>query len=555
MKRLALASLLLVSPIARGQTVVPAPVRFLPEPGGFTLGPDTRILAAGAARPLGEALAGYLRPATGLPLPVEPAGAGPDALRLRLEPEAADGDEGYRLRIGPEGADLRAREPAGLFHGLQTLRQLLPCQIFRSAKVAGTAWTLPAATIEDRPRFPWRGSLLDVGRHFLPVAFLKKHLDLMALHKLNVFHWHLTEDQGWRLQIVRHPRLAEVGGWRPETVLPEFARVERPGQMRFDHTPHGGSYSQDDVREIVQYAADRFITVVPEIDLPGHCTAAIAAYPELGNHPDRQLQVGTRWGVFETVLNPEDATLAFFQDVLDEVLGLFPSPFIHLGGDECPKAEWAHSDRALARMLQCGLVPPGTTLADLQGYRDGAGRPAEHPALARLQAWFLGRLEAALEARGRRLIGWDEILEGGLAPAAAVMAWRGPEQGAAAARAGHDVVMAPQGQTYFSQYETEGPEPLGAGGLLTLEAVYGFDPVPAGLTPAESRHILGAQGQLWTEFVAGPERAEHQLWPRLAALAEVLWAPAGARDFRAFQARLGSHLMRLEALDVAFHPQ
>ena len=555
MKRLALASLLLVSPFARGQTVIPAPVRFLRESGSFTLGPGTRILAAGAARPLGEVLAGYLGPATGLPLPVAPAGPEQDALSLRLEPQAADGAEGYRLRIGPDGADLRAREPAGLFHGLQTLRQLLPSQIFRSARVAGTAWTLPAAIIEDRPRFPWRGAMLDTGRHFLPVWFIKKHLDLMALHKLNVFHWHLTEDQGWRLEIRRHPRLAEVGGWRRETVLPEFARVERPGQMRFDHTPHGGSYSQDEVREIVQYAADRFITVMPEIDLPGHCTAAIAAYPELGNQPGRQLEVATSWGVFATVLNPGDATLAFFQDVLDEVLELFPAPFIHLGGDECPKTEWARSDQALARMLQCGLVPPGTTLADLQGYRDESGRPAEHPALARLQGWMLGRMAAALAARDRRLIGWDEIMEGGLAPEVAVMAWRGPEQGAAAARAGHDVVMAPQDRTYFSQYETEGPEPLGAGGLLTLEEVYRFDPVPAGLTPAESAHILGAQGQLWTEFVAGPERAEYQLWPRLAALAEVLWAPPGERDFQAFRTRLGPHLERLEALDVAFHPQ
>jgi len=555
MKLPALAFLLLFPAPARAQSVIPVPALLVREAGCFTLGPGTRILAAGAAAPLGETLAGYLRPATGLPLPVLAAADGGDALRLSLEPlAAADGPEGYRLRIGPDGADLRAREPAGLFHGLQTLRQLLPSPVFRSARVAGTAWTLAAVTVEDRPRFPWRGSHLDAGRHFLPMAFLKKHLELMALHKLNVFHWHLTEDQGWRLEIRRYPKLAQVGGWRRETVLPEFARVDRPGQMRFDHTPHGGSYSQDEVREIVQYAADRFITVVPEIDLPGHCTAALAAYPELGNRPDRPVEVATSWGVFATVLNPEDATLAFFKGVLDEVLELFPSRYIHLGGDECPKTEWAHSEAALARMFGLGLVPPGTTLAELQTYHDASGRLAEHPALARLQSWFLAQLEAHLDARGRRLIGWDEILEGGLAPAAAVMAWRGSGPGAAAARAGHPVVMTPQDQTYFSQYQTDGPEPLGAGGLLTLETVYRFDPVPAGLTPAQAGLVLGAQGQLWTEFVADPGRAEYQLWPRLAALAEVLWSPPAALDWPGFQARLEPHRRRLAALDVAAHP-
>jgi hexosaminidase len=561
MRRIALATLLATCTLTGlwSQAVIPAPARLLRGQGGFTLGPGTVIQAQGDARPLGETLAGYLRPATGLPLPVQDAAAGRDVLRLVLEPrtgpDGAGAAEGYRLDVDADAVELRAPEPAGLFHGLQTLRQLLPGQIFRAAQVPGVAWTLPAVAIEDRPRFPWRGSHLDVGRHFLPMAFIKKHLDLMALHKLNVFHWHLTEDQGWRLELLRHPLLAQVGGWRRETVLPEFSRVDFPDQMRFDHTPCGGFYTQDDVREIVRYAADRFITVVPEIELPGHCTAAIAACPELGNDPGRPVEVATRWGEFETVFNVEDSTLALLKDVLDETLELFPSRYIHIGGDECPKTEWAHSERALARMISCGLVPPGTTLADIQQYRDAGGKPAEHPALARLQSWFIAQMDAHLTARGRHLVGWDEILEGGLAEGATVMCWRGESGAVAAARAGHDVVMAPMDTTYFSQYETRGPEPLGAGGFIPLDQVYAFDPVPAGLAPGEAGHILGAEGALWTEFVATPERAEYQLWPRLAALAEVLWSPAGDRDFPAFRSRLDQHLKRLDALDVAYHPQ
>jgi len=294
MKRLAPAFLLAACVLTglRAQQVIPAPVLLLKEEGGFTLGSGTAIQAPGAARPLGETLAGYLRPATGLPLPVREDGAGGDVLRLSLElPAALCGPEGYRLKVDRDGAVLAASGPAGLFHALQTFRQLLPAQVFRAAKVEGAAWILPAVTIEDGPRFPWRGSHLDAARHFLPKDFIKKHLDLMALHKLNVFHWHLTDDQGWRLELPRHPLLARVGGWREETVLPEFAHGDRPGQMRFDHTPHGGFYTQDDVREIVAYAADRFITVVPEIDLPDHSTAAIAACPELGNEPGRRIGV------------------------------------------------------------------------------------------------------------------------------------------------------------------------------------------------------------------------------------------------------------------------
>jgi hexosaminidase len=538
----------------QAQDLVPLPSRVVMGQGTFLLGPGTRIVAAGEAVAQAENLRAYLRPATDLPLPIVPKGGKGD-INLTLDVKLnALGTEGYHLEASPERLDLRAPRPAGLFHGIQTIRQLLPAAIFREAPVSGVAWALPAVSIEDAPRFSWRGSHLDVGRHFMPKAFLKKHLDLMALHKLNVFHWHLTEDQGWRIEIRKYPKLTTVGAWRRETVIPEFMRLDRPSQRRYDATPHGGFYTQEDVREIVRYAADRFITVVPEIEMPGHSSAALAAYPQFGNFPERPVEVVREWGVFESVFSVEDRTLAFLRDVLDEVMGLFPSTFIHVGGDECPKAEWARSESALARMKAVGLVGPETTLADLQAYKDAKGKPAEHPALHQLQSWFIRQMDTYLASKGRRLIGWDEILEGGLAPGAAVMSWRGEAGGIEAARAGHDVVMAPNRPTYLDHYQTKGPEPYGQGGYNPLSAVYAFDPVPAALSATEAAHVLGAQGQLWTEYLQTPTQVEYMAWPRLSALAEVLWSPKETRDFQAFQGRLKAHAQRLGILDVGFHP-
>lgn len=551
---LRLPFLLLLALRLGAQSILPAPARFEPREGAFVLGPATRIVASGEALPLAETLRQTLRPATNLPLPILPKGDR-DAIHLSLDPRAASlGPEGYALEVRPARVELRALRPAGLFYGLQTLRQLLPSAVFRQAPVPGAAWRLPACAVEDAPRFPWRGSHLDVGRHFMPKAFIKKHLDLMALHKLNVFHWHLTEDQGWRLEIKKYPRLTEVGAWRKETVIPETMRVDRPGQMRYDATPHGGFYTQEDAREIVAYAAARFITVVPEIELPGHSAAALAAYPELGNVPGRPVEVAKAWGIFKSVYGVEDRTQAFLKDVLDEVLALFPSPFIHVGGDECPKTEWAHSEAALARMKQIGLVPATATLAELQSFKGADGKPAEHPALHGLQSWFIRQMDAHLTAKGRRLIGWDEILEGGLAPGAAVMSWRGEAGGIEAAKAGHDVVMTPGSPTYFDHYQSAGDEPFAIGGLNTVEKVYAYEPVPAALSEAEAKRVLGSQGQLWTEYMPDPGRVEYMAWPRLAALAEVLWSPKGPRDFAAFLPRLKADLERLDVLDVNYRP-
>jgi hexosaminidase len=555
---IALAAVLVlsVSAVVQAHEIVPRPAKITPGEGRFVLGPDTRIVATGEARIEAEKLRGYLGPATGLDLPLVPS-AGKGSIALVLEPSAAAlGDEGYTLQASPSGVMIRARKPAGLFFGIQSLRQLLPPEVYRSAAVSGVAWTVPALQIEDQPRFGWRGSHLDVGRHFMPKEFILKHLELMAQHKLNVFHWHLTEDQGWRIEIRKYPRLTEVGAWRKETVLPPWN--PDPSQRTFDGTPHGGFYTQEDVREVVAFAAARHITVVPEIEMPGHAEAAIASYPELGNFPEVKHEVGTAWGIIPVVFSVEDRTLAFLRDVLDEVLALFPSPFIHVGGDECPKVEWSQAPSALARLKQLRLVPDDAKQEDLQGFRDDAGKAAPHPALHRLQSWFVSQMDAYLTSRGRRLVGWDEILEGGLAPGATVMSWRGEQGGIDAAAQGHDVVMAPNGYTYLDYYQVEGTapgfsrEPHAHRGFINLARVYSYEPVPAQLPADKVAHILGSQAQTWTEFMPDGKHVEYMVWPRLAAMAEVLWTPKDQRAFEDFERRMPVELRRLEAQDVNY---
>jgi hexosaminidase len=393
----------------------------------------------------------------------------------------------------------------------------------------GVEWVVPAVTIEDQPRFTWRGMHLDVARHFMPKEFVKKYLDLLALHKINTFHWHLTDDQGWRIEIAKYPKLTQVGAWRKETIVGKQGGGD-PKTWKFDGRRHGGFYTQNDVREIVAYAKDRFITVVPEIEMPGHAVAAIAAYPELGVD-GTPTEVATYWGVFDNILNADDSTFRFMQDVLTEVMDLFPGTFIHVGGDEADKGRWKVSPAIQATIKSLGLKDEDA-----------------------LQSWFIKQMDTFLAAKGRRLIGWDEILDGGLGPGAAVMAWRGVKFGIAAASEGHDVVMAPNSHTYFDYYQarpTDG-EPLAIGGFLPLETVYAYDPVPPDLDPTYARHILGAQGQVWTEYLETPKQAEYMAFPRASALAEVLWTPAAGRNFADFVNRLAVHGRRLEALDVNY---
>lgn len=512
--------------------IIPLPAQMERLAGQFALNAETEVLyepGMPSNKVAAETFADVLRPPTGLPLPVR-EGDGPTANTVyfgAIEHSEEMGGEGYRLWVMPDYARVAAPSAAGLFYGIQTLRQLLPPQALAKEPVANTEWTIPCVDITDTPRFAWRGMLVDVARHFMPKEALKEFIDVMALHKFNRLHLHLSDDQGWRIEIKKHPKLTEVGAWRDETLAGHL----RDGANTFDGTRHGGFYTQDDIRELVAYAAERHITMVPEIEMPGHAQAAIAAYPELGCTGE-QLPVLTYWGVNENVFNAEESTIQFLQDVLSEVLELFPSEFIHIGGDECPKKQWRESPRVQERMRELGIETEDA-----------------------LQSWFVKRMDVFLTERGRRLIGWDEILEGGLAPGATVMSWRGVMGGIAAASAGHDVVMAPTSHTYLDYYQSKDEsEPLGIGGFLPIERVYEFEPVPEQLSKKEARHILGAQAQLWTEYIKTPEHLQYMAFPRGCAIAEVVWTPKERRDFEEFMKRLPAHLERFESMGVNYRP-
>ncbi|MFI6352134.1 beta-N-acetylhexosaminidase [Streptomyces sp. NPDC050743] len=518
--------------------LIPAPSRVSASlPGGatgFVLDADTGIDATEGTERVARWLRATVGAATGLLLAPHRDGGSRVLLRIvsSLEDELGS-PEAYQLSADGRLVRIDGASEAGLFWGAQTFRQLLGPEVFRRAPVTGrTAWEVPAVTVRDAPRFGWRGLLLDVARHFMPKEGVLRYLDLMAAHKLNVFHFHLTDDQGWRIEIKRYPKLTETASWRARS---KFGHRASP---LWEEKPHGGYYTQDDIREIVAYAAERHITVVPEIDVPGHSQAAIAAYPELGNTDvidTAALTVWDNWGISANVLAPTDTTLRFYEGVFEEVLELFPGQFIHVGGDECRKEQWTDSVTAKNRIADLSLADEDE-----------------------LQSWFIGHFDAWLDARGRRLIGWDEILEGGLAKGAAVSSWRGYGGGIAAARAGHDVVMCPEQYVYLDHRQAPGEdEPVPIGFVRTLEDVYRFEPVPDGLTEAEARHVLGTQANVWTEVLEDTARVDYQAFPRLAAFAEVAWSrlPApGERDFAGFERRMTAHYARLDALGVAYRP-
>jgi hexosaminidase len=501
--------------------VLPRPRSVTTGTGTFALGARTGLAAPPALAGVAGWLRGALSPATGCPLP--PAEAGPDTVGLAIDPELPR--EGYRLRVRPDRVEVAGGGPPGVFYGAQTLRQLLAPAAYRRARISDGPWELPVVEVVDAPRFAWRGCLLDVARHFMPKADLLRFVDLLALHKLNVLHLHLTDDQGWRLAIEGYPRLTEVGAGRAESM--RGARQHGA----YDGRPHGGYYTADDIREIVGYAADRHVTVLPEIDLPGHTQAAIAAYPWLGNGVT-ELPVRTGWGSSPHVLNVSERALAFCRDVLDEVCELFPSPYVGIGGDECGKDEWRASAAARARMRELGL-------ADAEA----------------LQSWFVGQLAEHLAARGRRVYGWDEILEGGAPAGATIAAWRGTGPAVLAARAGHDVVSCPDTSVYLDYRQSErADEPIPVGTVLSTEDVYGFEPVPAGLTTAEAARVIGAQCNVWTEHLDSARAVDYMVFPRLCAFAETVWCSA-ERDYPDFRIRLAEHLPRLAALGVEYRPE
>ena len=441
------------------------------------------------------------------------------AIQLRqIQTLVAEREGAYTLTVAREGIEISSSTGAGLFYGLQSLRQLLDDRGPR------TQAQIPALTIVDTPRFTWRGLHLDVARHFQPVTFVKKYIDLMSRYKLNTFHWHLTDDQGWRIEIKKHPRLTSVGGCRNETMV---ARNFNP--YVGDSTPHCGFYTQDEIRDVIQYANERYVTIVPEIEMPGHAKAALAAYPELACTPG-PFEVWTMWGVDENIFCPHEATFTFLQEVLTEVVDLFPGSYIHIGGDEAPKTRWKAS-------------PVAQEIIRRENLKDEN----------ELQSWFVRRMERFLASKGRRLIGWDEILEGGLAPGATVMSWRGTSGGIAAAREGHDVVMSPNSPMYFDHYQGDARfEPLAIGGFNPLEQVYAYEPVPDSLTTDQAKHILGAQANMWTEYLKTPEAVEYMIWPRALALAELAWSSREARDWNSFVARLPNALRALDGLNVSY---
>ncbi len=504
---------------ADGIAIIPRPISLERTGEGYRLTAPVIVRAgddvATATGILGERLGG-----------TTPAKDG-ESPQVTIALDEALGAEAYELTSGPDGVTITGGDAAGAFYGAITLLQLMPPEVFSDKP--GTGWQVPGVRITDRPAYGWRGSHLDCARHFMPLDFVLKYIDLLALHKLNTFHWHLTEDQGWRLQIDKYPKLTEVGAWRSETIL--WRPDGNPANERYNKTPHGGFYTKDDVRAVLAHARSRHVRVMPEIELPGHSQAAIAAYPELGNTGE-PIEVGKKWGIIYDVLNVEDSTISFFQDVFDEVVELFDSPYIHVGGDECPKAQWEASPRAQQRMEDLDLPDE------------------EH-----LQSWFIRQFDDHLNRHGRTLVGWDEILEGGLAQNAVVMSWRGEEGGIAAARAGHDVVMAPHSHTYLDHYQSKDRDrhTYSIGGYNPLSHAYTYRPTPKELSGDEARHVLGAQFQVWTEYMPTPGHVEAMVFPRACALSECFWHPEPG-DFADFRARLDVHARRLDELNVGYYP-
>ncbi|MEU3298699.1 beta-N-acetylhexosaminidase [Streptomyces sp. NPDC006678] len=484
--------------------IVPRPHRLTPLSGRFTFDTGTALRVAPGAEHAAVLLRELLAPATGLPLPTHPDGR----VVLALDPALTGlGTEGYGLTAGPDAVLLRAARLEGLLRGIQTLRQLLPPEALSDTPVRGTTWSVPCVQITDVPRFSWRGAMLDVARHFQPVAFLRRYVDLLALHKLNVLHLHLTDDQGWRMPVAAYPRLTEIGG-----------------------LPHGGAYTRTELAGLVAHAAARGVAVVPEIEMPGHVRAALAAYPHLGNDPGRRLGVWRQWGVCDTVLGVHDEVLDFCRTVLDEVMDTFPGSHVHIGGEECPTAEWERSPAALRRAADEGLDGPKA-----------------------LHGWFMQRIGAHLTAAGRTPLGWTETGED-LPAGFTVLPWRDAAHGLTAARRGHDVIMAPYRSTYLDYPQSDDPgEPPGQpGGIVDLRTVHGTEPAPADWEPEAAARVLGTQAQLWTEYVPTPAHAEYLSFPRLCALAETAWS--GRRDWPGFQERLHHHRVRLDTLGVPRRP-
>jgi len=506
--------------------IIPQPSKQIINEGQFILNAETGIQYDDTFKISAKFLKSYIEEGSNIKL------EGDNMISFIKDETLAD--EGYSLEILPNNIEIKAKTDQGAFYAVQTLRQLLPVH-FENPNISplgkmsegqkGLSVAIPCVTIKDQPQFTYRGMHLDVGRHMFSVDFIKKYIDALAMLKLNTFHWHLTEDQGWRIEIKKYPKLQEVAAYRNETLIGHYS--DQPHQ--FDGEKYGGYYTQEDIKEVVAYAQARFVTVIPEIELPGHSQAAIAAYPELGCTGE-QVEVATKWGVFENIYCPKEETFAFLEDVLDEILALFPSEYIHIGGDEAPKTRWKNCEHCQA-------------LIKTEGLKD------EHE----LQSYFISRIEKYLNSKGRQIIGWDEILEGGLAPNATVMSWRGFNGAIEAAKQHHYVILTPGSHCYFDHYQSENKdEPLAIGGFLPLEKVYSLNPIPEELTQEEAKYVLGAQGNVWTEYIPTSEQVEYMVFPRILALSEVVWSNPEQKNYEDFVSRVEHFHNRLDALDINY---
>ena len=502
--------------------VIPLPQEVtLTQKGAFVLTGATPIVYPEGDEQLkndAQFLSDYIADVTALRLTTTSAKV-KNAITLRLN-KKVQSKEGYVITVDKKGVVIEGATAAGVFYGVQTLRKSIP--VDKSL----TEVTLPGVVLKDAPRFGYRGVMLDCARHYFPVKFVKQFIDLIAMHNMNVFHWHLTDDQGWRIEVKKYPGLAKIGSVREKTVLGHNSDV-------FDDTPYGGYYTQEEAREIVKYAADRFITVIPEIDMPGHMIAALAAYPDMGC-TGGPYKVSPIWGIMPDVLClGNEKTYQFCEDVLSEMMDIFPSEYIHLGGDETPNVRWKECPKCKALMAKENLTP------------------------GKLQGYFTNRIEKFVNSKGRRIIGWDEILDGDINQSATIMSWRGTAPGARGAKMGHDVIMSPSSHVYFDYYQTrqgesQWEEPLLIGGNLPIERTYSLEPVPEGADAETASHIIGVQGNLWTEYIAGPSLAEYQVLPRMGALSEVQWRPQGQKDFENYKVRQTKMLKLYDAYGLVY---
>ena len=506
--------------MAQKINIVPMPAEMkMPKIAAtFPLTSKTTIVLKGTGLENSAAfLNDYLKKYYGFNLNIANDDKGKDAIVLSVQPGESAIAEAYQMTVNNSGVNIKGSDESGVFYGIQTLIQLLPVTKSNSLKI-------PFVAINDYPRFKYRGMHLDVGRHFFPADYIKKYIDYLALHKFNTFHWHLTDDQGWRIEIKKYPRLTSVGGFRNGTVIGHY-----PGKGNTNEH-YGGFYTQEEIKDVIKYAQDRYITIIPEIEMPGHASAAIAAYPQLSCFPEESTKISDRtpwsgprdskqvqqtWGVFEDVFSPSDYTFKFLEDVLDETMELFPSKYIHIGGDECPKDSWKRSDFCQQLIKDSGL-------------KDEHG----------LQSYFISKMERYLNSKGRNIIGWDEILEGGLAPNATVMSWRGEEGGIAAAKQHHDVVMTPGNYVYLDHSQSKNEDSVTIGGYLPLNVVYNYEPLPKELNADEAKYVLGAQANLWTEYISNVPKLEYMIFPRMTALSEVVWTPKNKKNWTDFSSRL-----------------